>query len=330
MSGLAARSSDIVKVLKILLVIGIAYTLITTVWHFISGPDRAPSEQRIAGVDRSASRSPAVNIQSIIGANIFGDISAAPVVEKETKPSNEPAKETRLPLTLLGVFQAEHAEESAAIVAQKGKAGLRYAVGQTMPGNAELVEVLADHIILRRAGVRETLRFPKTDTMISSVDGSQTLANSGTNGRSGSINQSNSRSPRSVGQAKITPPSRSRAGSRGASGTRNSQIPTSAKELVAQYRDKLAQDPEGTLNSIGVEPVSAGNAQGYKLGGLANSQYLRNTGLQSGDVLLSVNGQPVGDIQLDQLRINNVLSEGSARLEVMRGARKFFVTAALQ
>ena len=102
MNGLAARSPDIVK---ILLFVGIAYTLITTVWHFVSGPDRGEQQQPIAGVDRTNANSPGVDVQSIIGANIFGDISAAPIVEKDPEPSNEPAKETRLPLTLLGVFR---------------------------------------------------------------------------------------------------------------------------------------------------------------------------------------------------------------------------------
>lgn len=313
MNGLATRSADIVK---ILLIVGIAYTLATTAWHFVSGPVQSAEQQPVAGIQRSGSgTTAAVDIQRIIGANIFGDVSAAPVEEKVVQPTNQPAKETRLPLTLLGVFKAEHPEDSAAIVAQKGKAGLRYAIGQTMPGNAELVEVYSDYIILRRAGVRETLRFPKSDKMISSVDA--TSSSRGASSRTGNP------APRAARSAKITPPNR-----RGASSNR--QLPTSTKELVAQYRDKLSEDPAGTLNSIGVTPVAAGDAQGYKLGQLASSPYLRNTGLQSGDVLLSVNGQAVGDIQLDQLRINNVLSEGSARLEIMRGSRRFFVTAALQ
>ena len=298
-------------------------------WHFVSGPDRDSAQQPVAGIDRSSTIARVVDVQSIIGANIFGDISAAPPVEKDPEPSNEPAKETRLPLTLLGVFQAEHAEDSAAIVAQKGKAGLRYAVGQTMPGNAELVEVLADHIILRRAGVREALRFPKSDQLINVIDD----PDSGQNRQSVSSNQysTNSESRRAVGQAKITPPNRSRASQsqRLTSGATDEAAAATTREVVEQYRDKLNADPERTLNSIGVDPVQAGDAQGYKLGGLANSPLLRNTGLQSGDVLLSVNGQPVGDIAQDQLRINSVLAEGSARLEVMRGDRRFFVTAAL-
>ncbi len=321
MNGLTARSADIAK---LLLLVGIAYTLATTVWHFVSGPTVAQPAALTDAVIRDQPGTPTLNWQDIASRNIFGVAGAAPATTKVIEETNKPAKETRLPLTLLGVFQAEHTEDSAAIVAQKGKAGLRYGVGQTMPGNAELVEVYSDHIILRRAGVRETLRFPKSDEMISAAEGNAGSSSSASS--SGSIN-----SPGSA-RAKISPPTRQNARNRSnisAGRQRADGAPSSARELVAQYEDQLRDDPEGTLNSVGIEPVAAGDAQGYKLGGLANSPYLRNTGLQSGDVLLSVNGQAVGDIQQDQLRIGSLLAEGTARLEVMRGERRFFVTAAL-
>lgn len=322
MNALAARSADIAK---ILLLVGIAYTLGTTVWHFVSGPTVAAPAAVTNAVVRDQPSAPAVNWQDIASRNIFGIAGAAPVQTKVVEPTNKPAKETRLPLTLLGVFQAEHPEDSAAIVAQKGKAGLRYGIGQTMPGNAELVEVYADYIILRRAGVRETLRFPKSDKMISAVEGTNPPAsNTGQSTRRAASSAQSARTSIRAGGSRGTAIS-----ARPARPDPTAQGPSSAKELVAQYEDKLRDDPEGTLNSVGIEPVTAGDAQGYKLGGLANSPYLRNTGLQSGDVLLSVNGQAVGDIQQDQLRIGSLLSEGTARLEIMRGQRRFFVTAAL-
>lgn len=314
MNSLAAKSADIAK---ILLLIGIAYTVITTVWHFVSGPTVAAPTAVTSDAVKSPQAGPVINWEDIAARNIFGLAGAAPVEQKAAQPTNKPAKETRLPLTLLGVFQAEHAEDSAAIVAQKGKAGLRYSIDQTMPGNAKLVEVYANYIVLRRAGVRETLKFPKSDEMIETVEESQ-------------------EPPQRVNRgARITPPIRQSAQGRipnpiqPVTAPVQTSAPTSAKELVAQYGDQLKEDPEGTLNSVGIEPVSTGDSQGYKLGGLANSPYLRNTGLRSGDVLLSVNGQAVGDIQQDQLRIASLLAEGTARLEIMRGERRFFVTAAL-
>ena len=51
--------------------------------------------------------------------------------------------------------------------------------------------------------------------------------------------------------------------------------------------------------------------------------------MQPGDVILSVNGRPVGDLNQDRLELENVLAQGSARIEVQRGTRRFFVTASL-
>ncbi|MCB1684040.1 MAG: PDZ domain-containing protein, partial [Pseudomonadales bacterium] len=108
------------------------------------------------------------------------------------------------------------------------------------------------------------------------------------------------------------------------------QAAATPRELVNQYRQILADDPEGALADLGIAAVSAGSAEGYRLDSLsANSPYLQQTGLQPGDVILSVNGQAVGDIQRDQQQIDSVLSQGSARLEVQRGSRRFFVTASL-
>ncbi len=96
------------------------------------------------------------------------------------------------------------------------------------------------------------------------------------------------------------------------------------------YRDRLQQDPTGTLSALGVAPVSTSGAQGYRVDNLAGSPYLAQTGLQAGDVVLSVNGRPVGDIQSDQAEIDNIVAQGSARLEVQRGTRRFFVTTSLK
>ena len=67
-----------------------------------------------------------------------------------------------------------------------------------------------------------------------------------------------------------------------------------------------------------------------RLDHLAQSPYLRQTGLQPGDVILSINGQPVGDVERDRLELDNVLAQGSARIEVQRGDRRFFITASLK
>jgi general secretion pathway protein C len=103
-----------------------------------------------------------------------------------------------------------------------------------------------------------------------------------------------------------------------------------AGDFVSTYRKLIDEDPEAALSGLGIAPVSQGASSGYRLGNLADSPYLSQTGLQPGDVILSVNGRPVGDISRDKMEIDNVLAQGSARLEVQRGTRRFFVTASLR
>ena len=132
----------------------------------------------------------------------------------------------------------------------------------------------------------------------------------------------------SVGNTSGTKPANARRANRRAPNART--IQTTPREFVEKYAEKLKGDPEGVIRELGLSPVSAGSSDGYRLGNLANSPYLSQTGLQPGDVILSVNGQAVGDIQRDRQQIEGLLQQGSARLEVQRGTRRFFVSASLR
>jgi general secretion pathway protein C len=52
---------------------------------------------------------------------------------------------------------------------------------------------------------------------------------------------------------------------------------------------------------------------------------LTQLGLQPGDVILSVNGQTLGNIDDDQNLLGQVTDSGQARLEIQRGNRRFVV-----
>ncbi len=276
----------------------IAYTLATTGLFLASGPTIQPD---VAGGTRPQSQTPGsqqnVNINDILQANLFGKADAD---DRPVKAA--PTSETRLPLILNGVFVAEIPEDSAAIVAQKGRAGILYGVGDTRPGNAVLDEVHPDHVVLRRAGTRETLTFPVASGITPAAPANQAA----------------------------NVPLESRNVDRQDRQTPANQTATSAREFVENYRDRMQSDPQSALIELGVEPVSTESAQGYRLGNLAQSPYLSQTGLQPGDVILSVNGRPVGDVSQDQLELDNILAQGSARLEIQRGSRRFFVTASLK
>ncbi|HAR60730.1 MAG TPA: hypothetical protein DCS18_11115, partial [Alcanivorax sp.] len=69
------------------------------------------------------------------------------------------APDTRLSLELLGLFQTRDRDKSSAIIAEKGKDAELFHIGDAIPGNAELEDIYADRVILRRQGRLETLRL---------------------------------------------------------------------------------------------------------------------------------------------------------------------------
>jgi general secretion pathway protein C len=138
-----------------LLVAAIAYTLANTALYLVSPPPTAPGISDLPRVGAGAAR-PAVDVNAILTSQLFGRADASEAATTATTPTVT----TQLPLELLGVFVADQADRSAAIVAQRGRAGTLYAIGENVPGNATLVEVQADHVVLRRAGIREALYFP--------------------------------------------------------------------------------------------------------------------------------------------------------------------------
>ena len=288
-------ATSLVEPARWLAVFGIAYTLAMSVLFFVSGPAGADLTMS-SGTSASPLPAPTANsVNAILSRNLFGVAGATAAIDGATAEV-----ETRLPLQLLGVFVAEQGSadaDSAAIVAQKGKPGELYQIGDLLPGNAELIEVHPQHIVLRRAGARETLRFPDVAQL--------QLANA----------------PESNIPDKF-------AATTGAVGRQVASNRT-PRELIDAYRDRLSEDPQRALDDLGIAPVSVGSSQGYRLDNLAQSPYLSQTGLQPGDIILSVNGQAVGDIRQDQKQIDNILAQGSARLEVQRGNRRFFITASL-
>ena len=262
-----------------LLVIGIAYTLATSVLYFLSPPASEPTAQR-TGTPAAGNRQPRSS-DTAAARNLFGvaDATAAPAARAER------TVETSLPLELHGVFVADRQKNSAAIVARKGKPGQLYTVGERLPGNARLIDVHTNHIVLNRAGARESLMFPDHS-------------------------KGHFVAEEAPAAATVRPTPRQRQG-------------------ADQYRSMMRDKPLQALSRLGVQVVSNRSGAGYRVGELADSSYLSQTGLQPGDIILSINDKPVGDLKQDREEIDSVLAQGKARLEVQRGTRRFFVTASL-
>jgi len=95
---------------------------------------------------------------------------------------------------------------------------------------------------------------------------------------------------------------------------------------MSANEEKIRQNPGAVLSELGMSPVSDGEAKGYKVGGSISQSTLTQAGLQQGDVILSVNGKPVGNAMNDSAMIEQAMASKRVRVEVQRDTRRFFLT----
>ena len=209
------------------------------------------------------------------------------------------APTTRLNLELQGVFLSDVPSTSSAIVAERGKDGKLYLVGDKLPGNSVLHSVESNHILLRRGARLEKLLFITKRLNIEA---------------SNSATASTSRRPSTQGN-----PTSSRPTQASQSGS-----PSAGSAILSAVRDRLQRNPQAVLKEYGLSAVAPGSSQGYKVD--TAHPALNNTGLQPGDRVVSVNGAPLGVAMNDARLIDQARAAGRVRVEVERGGRRFFLT----
>ena len=272
--------------LQWLLVFGIAWTVANSVLGLLQSPSEAAdtpvtvsdtsAQNQLKNTDREDKSK---RIEALINRHVFGLV---PLTNNAQTQRVETAKATRLPLTLEAVFVADQNASSGAIVARSGEKGLLYKVGDILPGNARLIEIQQEQIILQRAGNREALAF---------------------------------------GKSKFNPKA----------GVRKTKPVTTIKPKrniasIEDIQNLIAENVESALSDFGLE---ANEGRGYKIGNLSSNPYLQQAGLRPGDIVLSVNGQPLGNIQKDQLEFDNIMAQGSASIELERNGEQMTITARL-
>lgn len=296
----------LVRGAQALCMLAIAYAAANSAQFFLAGPANVAP----AGLAASAARADAdsagaaVSIDRLQALHLFG---------RPPAPSYEPTEnlqETKLSLSLVGVFVDSSADgagpASRALIARKGAMAEAYAIGDRLPGNAKLVAVRQDRVVITRGGVRELIRFEANDVFRPNAPAEDAPEAPKLGAAAGAAD------------AEVPPPKPRRAGG--------------AERLLAEHWDAIEDDPAKLLRDLGVGvrgKDARGAGQGYALGALAERPELSHTGLQPGDRLLSVNGHAVGDPEADRDRLRQMAAEGSLRLEVQRGERRMFITLTL-
>lgn len=221
--------------------------------------------------------------------HLFGE-AGVELLAKVTEEVSAP--ETRLRLELLGVTKSnDNKDASTAIIAPKGSAGEFYRIGDVVHNNTRLAAVYENRVILDTNGKLETLKF-------------EIQPNSGVETR-----------------RVATPEPRPRRAGSLRERFRSVKNPT---EFMNMVTEEAEADAQGMISQLGVESVGSG--QGYRV--LPGSMLLALE-LQPGDIILSVNGQGLGEPSADQMLLQQVSSEGRARIEVQRGDNRFVVNHSL-
>ena len=293
------HSRKVATATSILLIVLMSLTVAHTVLFFIETMTRPVIILDSTTASSSAITQPTFKVSSL---ELFGRLEVA-----ETLPQALDAPETKLNLELQGIFIAQDVKLSTAIVAQKNKTGELFAIGDKLPGNATLAAVFEDHVLIRRGTRIEKLLF--SDSKFQFV----------------SDRSPASTSPRSGGGISDPTQSRLRSAKNSISDKNESNNNSINNSPINTYQEKLRSDLQGTLSKAGITPVSTGESNGYKVGADAQGA-IKQAGLQPGDVILSINGKPVGVASNDSALMAQVMASSRVRVEVRRGARRFFLT----
>ena len=99
-----------------------------------------------------------VEAGQIAALHLLGQVGASRPVARRVV---QKAPETRLNLTLHGVFVESDPGKGEAIIGQRGSKQKYYQVGDKVMNGVRLQAVFNDHVVLSRNGASEVLRFPK-------------------------------------------------------------------------------------------------------------------------------------------------------------------------
>ena len=92
--------------------------------------------------------------------------------------------------------------------------------------------------------------------------------------------------------------------------------PETTEDYVNLWRERIIRNPKQVLDRIGLTATENGYVINEK-----HNIGVKLAGLRAGDRVASVNGQPVGDMDEDRRRYDQIAASGVARLEIIRNGK---------
>jgi general secretion pathway protein C len=272
-------------IINLVLVLFIAWSLARLTWSLWPMP-QSEAPPLLASATLSTEKTPAEATMRLADLHLFGEAK-----EQEPTPDTAlTAPETQLKLTLSGVLSAADKLTARAIIAGPDGDEKPYAVGDTLPGNATLHQILVDRVILKSGGRYETLRLPEDSNGVAPVPGMTGMAN--------------------------VPGPTGMLGGPGAN--------------LQQYRQQILNNPAKLFDLVQVVPISQnGVFQGFRLGPGRDPRMLQRFGLQPGDTVTQVNGIALDDPAKGAQALQSIATASSINLTIKRGGTEQQVTVRL-
>ncbi len=314
------------SLVMLLLVLWLAHTLARLFWLAVP-PPRIPAADISPNVVASASAPTGgrtVDIAALRELEVFGRSSgsAADTVvleepEVQTGPLiEEQAVDTQLRLVLRGVIGSSEEEEARAIIADSNRQKI-YLVGDELPAGRRvtLAKVLDTRVILNNDGRYESLWLYQENPNLPTPRQTQVPVDTA---RSRSWSGEEDTGMEDISYAPATP---SEQPTRGA--VQRRQAPVSEEEIIAEASRTLSDVVRMNIHREG------GQVMGYQISPGRDAQRFQALGLQSGDIVTSVNGMPLNNPGNIMEIYRNMSDATSATLEIRRGGQTVTVDVSL-
>jgi general secretion pathway protein C len=282
--GALARAAGVVTVVLVVL---LADRFAALTWSVVPRPS-IPVPELPSGVRTVAPQGigGAVDHTQLAGLHLFGQAQAQQAKPAPEAPVPENMPETRLRLTLRGVFHSTDGDLARVIVAGPDGREEVYSLGASLPGGAQLEEIAPERVILVRDGQRETLTFP--------VDNRS------------SIQVNSAPSPDQAAQPVA------------ATATR-----INATSLAEQYRQTMESDPSALTDIAQVQPfIDQGTFRGFRLRPGRKPALLRQLGLRPGDVVTTIDGVQLDNMSRAMESLRTFAEADQVDVTILRNGRQ--------
>jgi len=217
-----------------------------------------------------------------------------PVAEAETP-------EAPLNLILLGVIVRDDPSRSLALLRSDQSEG-NYRIGEEVAPGVTLTAIAQDRVTLSKDGADIVLYFAGAEAApdVEAVPtGAERLMALITSGQGGSISEQVDAAARAE--------------------------PVTTQDYIDMWRKRIIANPAQVLDTIGLVPGEKGYtiAEKHDVG-------VNRAGLRAGDIVTSVNGQSVGNVDKDRALYGVIADSGLARIEVERDGRTIVMSFPLQ